>query len=409
MIAASRRPGIAGGLLVGVLLVPALSVPALSEGARAAEAFEAPSLEASELLPADLLRGPHYAVEDEVETDGFLPVFTVTSEFGRFEARGEAGLRERIREIQALAALREASQAAKSKVPGGGTPGVRTPAATGAPVAGLPAGAFATAPKPGRLIFAAGDGAGGFSDLDSMKRKVAQRLGIDPYTSNPALQRELQQHVWAAWSGGLSSPFADDAGNESITDELARADELVLDYSAEDLRRLQRLELTAMGVEEPLREKFLEHPYYTSRHGARLLDSLSELEDTADRAAFIEAAVAARSSEEARGFERMAELLRRYGRETGSLERFLTVDGRVAAHAGDGTLIVPVLAEHCAWTQGVASFAESLARSSGAAPGVVRTKLLVSGSLSDRARSEMEKLGLSVKERGLSDPEPPAD
>ncbi|MDJ0847341.1 MAG: hypothetical protein QNK04_03065 [Myxococcota bacterium] len=376
--------GLRGRLALGVALV-LLGSPA------GAAPFEAPTLRASELLPAELLRGPHHTVDEQVGSDGFLPVFTVSSEFGRFEVAGEAALREQIREIEALAALREAGAAET-------TPAPKPPPAPGGSGLG-----WGEVPGQGGLVLAGGE-RGGFRDLDAMKRSVAHRLGIDPHTPNEALQSELRRHVWAAWTGGMASPFAEAPPKPSdVSDvhEPERPDALLRDFSAEDLRRLHRIELAVMGVDEPLREKFLEHPHYTSRHGTRLLDALSGLEDTADRSAFIEAAVAARSADEARGFERMATLLRRYGEQTGSLERFLTVDGRVAAHTTDGTLVVPVLAEHGAWTQGVARLAESLAAASGQDPEVARTRLLVSGSLSERARREMERLGLSVTEKGL--------
>jgi hypothetical protein len=164
---------------------------------------------------------------------------------------------------------------------------------------------------------------------------------------------------------------------------------------------LHRIELAVMGVDEELREEFLENPHYASRHGARLLDSLSSLEDTSDRSAFIAEAARAGSQDEARAFERMAALMRRYGDQTGSLERFVTVGGRVAAYTEDGTLLVPVLGDHSSWTQGVASFAESMASAAGQDPDVTRTRLLFSGSLSERARKEMEQLGLSVGEQTL--------
>ncbi len=362
--------------------------------APAEEGFEAPSLRASELLPPELARGPHHRVEEEVGSDGFLPVFTVSSDFGEFQVAGEAALREQVREIEALAALREAGSAEAAPTPG---------ARPGVPRAGTPSGAWGTAPRAGNLSLSGGEG-GAFRDLDAMKRSVAHGLGIDPNTANPELQSELRRHVWTAWTGGMASPFAASPDDPAVAlEEPERPEELLRDFSAEDLRRLHRIELAVMGVDEPLREEFLENPHYASRHGTRLLDALASLESTADRAAFIEAAVAASSAEEARGFERMATLMSRYGEQTGSLERFLTVDGRVAAHATDGTLVVPVLAEHGAWTRGVASFAESLARTTGEDPQVARTRLLVSGSLSDRARREIEGLGLKVTEKGLEE------
>ena len=65
-------------------------------------------LRASELLPAELRQGPHHVVEEPVASDGFVRSYTIRSEFGRFEARGDDVLRARIREIEAIAVLRAA-------------------------------------------------------------------------------------------------------------------------------------------------------------------------------------------------------------------------------------------------------------------------------------------------------------
>src|SRR6266487_3959076 len=45
----------------------------------------------------------------------------------------------------------------------------------------------------------------GFSDT---KRKVAISLGVDPYSSNTVLQRELDGISWASFAGGLTFQVA---------------------------------------------------------------------------------------------------------------------------------------------------------------------------------------------------------
>jgi hypothetical protein len=381
------------------LVVAALAIAGAWPQRAAAESFEMPASRASDLAPPELMSGPHHRVREAVASDGFLPVFTIESEFGAFEARGVEALRESVQEIEALATLREAEHGGEPEQPT--TPRAGALPSPGALRPGLPVGAWGSGPKTGSLSL--GGPQADFVDLDSMKRAVAHELGIDPYTKNEELQSELEQHVWAAHAGKAPSPLAlgeESQGAGGFSDP-ERSDELVRDYSAEDLRRLHRIELAVMGVDEELREEFLENPHYASRHGARLLDSLSSLEDTSDRSAFIAEAARAGSQDEARAFERMAALMRRYGDQTGSLERFVTVGGRVAAYTEDGTLLVPVLGDHSSWTQGVASFAESMASAAGQDPDVTRTRLLFSGSLSERARKEMEQLGLSVGEQTL--------
>jgi len=378
-------------LALGPLL---LGLAAGLPGVAFAAPFEAPVRSASELLSPELLKGPHHSVEERVGSDGFQPVFTVNSEFGSAEVTGEDALRERVREIGALVALREARSAPAT-----------TPSPAIPPTGQLPAlqGAWGTGAQ-GSLVLPGKGEEGGFVDLQAMQRAVAHRLGIDPYTQNAELQEELRRHVWATYAGGQSSPFVPESSEAEATppDEAERADELLRHFSEEDLRRLHRIELAVMGVDEELREQFLENEHYTSQHGARMLDSLADLEETSDRAAFISAAAGASSVDEARSFGRIAELMRRYGSQTGGLERFAIVQGRVAAYATDGTLVVPVLADHGVWTQGVASFAQSMARAAGQDPDVTRTELLMSGSLSSRAKQELRNLGLSVREQGLA-------
>src|SRR5262245_30933316 len=79
--------------------------------ARAQSAFEAaPVLKASELAPASLLKGPRFAVGDQVPVQGLLGRFTIQSDFGKFEAPGLEMLRIRTAEVGALATLEQTSK-----------------------------------------------------------------------------------------------------------------------------------------------------------------------------------------------------------------------------------------------------------------------------------------------------------
>lgn len=69
-----------------------------------------PVLKASEILRADVLNGPHHKVREEVPTFSGANHFTIDSDFGLFEAAGNALLVRRINEINAIARLREVSR-----------------------------------------------------------------------------------------------------------------------------------------------------------------------------------------------------------------------------------------------------------------------------------------------------------
>ena len=79
--------------------------------ATSAAQFEAPAnRKAAEILPATLLKGPNYQVRDTVVSYGYMHHWTVDSDFGTFEATGDGALRKLIREVYAIAALKEISQ-----------------------------------------------------------------------------------------------------------------------------------------------------------------------------------------------------------------------------------------------------------------------------------------------------------
>ena len=59
-----------------------------------------PRRRASELLPADLLSGAYYRVDERVVTGQFANHYVISSDFGVFEARGDQELRRTFRRRQ---------------------------------------------------------------------------------------------------------------------------------------------------------------------------------------------------------------------------------------------------------------------------------------------------------------------
>jgi hypothetical protein len=180
-----------------------------------------------------------------------------------------------------------------------------------------------------------------------------------------------------------------------------RLQEILRRYSPEDLDRLNRIELAVMGVPKPLCDEFIHHPWYSPRHETTLVESLSALDLAEDRRAFIEVAITAVSEDDARFYQHAAELMRRYNDNVGRIDRIVAVEGTLAGYAADGTLVVPFAADHAVWSQSTAAFIESF---TGALPDdieVRKTELLISGTLSPKARGKIEDLGVEVVERAF--------
>src|SRR5262249_46122996 len=196
--------------------------------ARAAGTFATPPvLAAADVLPAALLKGPHHRVLPEVSSDGYMEHFRIESDFGPFTAAGRRLLAVRVREIAAIAQLEETSKTkvflesagkAAMKPVTSAAKLVEDPAGT---VKGIPGGVSRAFGRLKRTASSAGGAAKDAVDGDDGKekegaaadtrsngdkaqdlakswlgisaahRKWAQKLGVDPYSSNAVLREKL--------------------------------------------------------------------------------------------------------------------------------------------------------------------------------------------------------------------------
>lgn len=379
----------------------------------AAAGYERPPvLRASEILPAELLRGSHHHVREEVESDGFWRLYTVESEFGTFPVRGDVLLRERVREIEALAVLQETSATREFATAAGkalASPFVAAWNLVRHPVdsiVGVPLGAWRLLRRASEL----GRGERGeleesaleaFIGFETRKRELAYRVGVDPYSSNPTLQRELNRLSWVSFAGGLPALFVPFTNRPVVREPVGSGErllDLLLHHSPEDLQRLNRIELAVMGIDAGLADRFLGHPWYSPRHETVLVASLAGLELATGRPAFIEAALAAGSEEDALAYQRTAELIRAYNDRAAPISNIVEIEGTLAGITADGRLVVPLVADQAAWT----ARADALCRRVAHPPQDVRsTELVLSGTLTERARTRIEALGIVVRERAF--------
>ncbi len=93
--------------VLGLVFAHLSAVPAL---AQSTGFEEAPILSAKDRVAPEVLSGPHHRVDDRVVNDGFMNNFTVHSDFGDFEASSERMVVTRVREVYAIAKLRELSR-----------------------------------------------------------------------------------------------------------------------------------------------------------------------------------------------------------------------------------------------------------------------------------------------------------
>jgi len=64
-------------------------------------------LKAKDLVRSEFLQGEHHTVDETVRTDGFTNTYSISSEYGSFEAHGAIMLPIRVHEIDVIATLRD--------------------------------------------------------------------------------------------------------------------------------------------------------------------------------------------------------------------------------------------------------------------------------------------------------------
>jgi hypothetical protein len=397
-------------ILIGsVCLLP----PALIDPAHADDTYEVPQVRSAKtFLDQKILTGPHHTVRDRVSHDGYLDRFTVDSDFGVFKVTGDAALRKLVKEIAAIAALREIKQsdvfaeavksAAKAPFQFAGNL-IEDPVDT---VAGIPSGIF-------RIFENVAAGVTEKHDpsedsrlkqalfVSSWKRDFAKKFGIDVYSSNKVLQEELNSVGWAGAIGGLtvSAATAPLSGTVAVVIKTGRMADQIGNVLAEQPPSRLRIEndkiLTKLKIPEKTRDAFLDHPAFTPRHDTVITLSLAALNTTQGHQKFLESALAARDEIDANLFEDIAETLAHYHANVSPIVRFDVHNGLVLALARNGAAVFAVPLDHGAWTKTAERIFTELTQNYAASG---KLELWVTGTVSDRAKQELSARGIKLVE-----------
>src|SRR5215468_8342078 len=395
---------------------------------RRAEAVfeELPELKASEILKPEFLKGPHYIVRDPVPTASGMNQFTIDSDFGVFEADGNEMLLQRLKEIDAIARLQAVSRTDEFK--NSLLAAAKSPLNSAKNIARDPAQAIANVPK-GLMKFLGraketvqnvgkggtddvGDGsrmkdAIGYSDK---KRKIALEIGIDPYTTNTVLQKQLDDLAWASWAGGFSFsvatlPISGAAGAAlTVTNVNSTVDDLLHEKSPDELEQINRSTFRSMGSSASDVERILHGGAFTPTQATTFAVHLKALKGVANRGAFVKAA-AEKSTTEADALFCVytAALMDQINQKT-PIARIVMLRDFPISVAKDGTIIVALQWDYAAWTSGAASFTDDVQKLAGKSGQNVHISVDLSGEISPRLRDELEKRGITVQDRLVPGP-----
>jgi hypothetical protein len=394
---------------------------------RAEVAFEElPELKASEILKPELLKGSHYVVRDPVPTASGMNQFTIDSDFGLFEADGNEMLLQRLKEIDAIARLREVSRTDEFKK--SLLAAAKSPLNSAKNIARDPAQAISNVPK-GIMKFmgraketvknvgkGGGEGEGegnkmkdviGYSDR---KRKIALQMGIDPYSTNTVLQKELDDVAWASWAGGFTFsvatfPISGPIGAAlTVTNLNSTVQQLLREKSPSELEQINRATFRATGASASDIERILHGGAFTPTQSTTFAVNLKALKGVANRGAFVKVAAQKSTTEADALFCVHTAALMNQIHEKTPIGRIVMLRDFPIGIAKDGTVVVALQWDYAAWTSGAAGFTndvQKLAAQSGKATNVL---VALSGQVSPRLRQELETRGFTVQDRLVPGP-----
>ena len=372
-------------------------------------------VKASTILSSEWISGSHHLVKEEVTIHGPHFFFVVDSDHGQFSAQGLAMLRRLVREINAVETMRsvsgtEAFQKALKETATIPFAEVKelllNPVDT---VTGVPKGITTTVQSTAMSVT---KGRSNYEDryfeafftISKYKRRYASELGIDVYSSNPTVQQELNRLGWAGAFGNwtpntlllpVTGPGKLAYSAFGWTKTFNR---LVTEQAPDSLRKINDEALKTMGVSQDLRDKFLDHSFYSPRHQTITVNSLISMKNAKGRERFIQEAINAESEIDALTFQQIAELLAGFDRlETPIVE--IVVHKRIPVGLGqNGTFMIGLPIDTGQWIPFTEFFFSDL-DSTLANKNEVKKKLLwVTGELTPRMKRHLKIQGFMYAE-----------
>jgi len=409
-------------ILSSIAIITVIIMGATVMTARGQSGFETePVLKAKDLVAPELLKGPHFTVDDRVPVKGFLAYFTIRSDYGTFEAHGIHMFQIRVKEVYALAQLddmsktKEFTEAAGRAIARPVTSTVHMLVDPVETIEGFPGGVTrlwdriklgsekvaeaATAPgaSGGQKVADVSERVGGITvtalGYEKERRDLAKGLGVDPYTTNPVLSKKLSDMAWVAFSGrfGIQAAMSVLVPYSMAMSAVTITNTTVYDTPQGDLINKDQAIFAETGASEAQVQALMNNKQYSLSVLTALTQGLQRLQGVNGLASIVDFAAAAKTQDETRFVAGSVNILARYHESVAPIA-VTTAPGPIIGRTTNGTLVIPAAVDYVAWTERVGRMAQ---RDDFKAPD--RTTWL-SGQMSIRARKEFTTRGWRVDE-----------
>ena len=392
---------------------------AISLGA-SAQTFERPPSFAIEKIPGFWPAGDNYTIKNPVLSDGLLRIYTLTTPYGEFTAHGDQMLRMRVNELGALHQLEKIASSdsyGKALIEAGLSPFrytgrlIADPKKTvGDTLSGIGTMVDRITSDIANVGKTPGDPISGLLGVTDQKRKLATKVGVDPYTDFPPLDAKLTRLAEAAAAGGLTvsaATMAVPVGAMSLlysnistisTIEGVRVDELARDQTAAQIVEFNRQRIFALGVEYEVLQALLNNNNYTPVDMAVLVAALDSMNGIEDRAVFLQRAAEIDTRSLAYFMRRHVEMVKNHQTRGAGFERFILLGGYPFNVTRAGRIVGVMPIDALAWTETIAGVLRECAADARKLSPTGQVELRITGTATPRARKELQALGWRVVE-----------
>ncbi len=226
-------------------------------------------------------------------------------------------------------------------------------------------------------------------------RTWAQKVGVDPYTTNPVLKKMLADIGKVDAAGGLAAKIV--VPIPMVVSGTATVGNLVWGKDPEELMKVNEAKLKQLGVGDDVIKQLYLSKGFTLSLQTQLAHSLAAV-NVKGCADYVATAAEADTEREAAFFVESAAMLERAHAKAG-VTQVLTDSRAMVAKTKDGRALVLLPVDWVRWTEPFDKASAEVAQRAKAELGASKLELQTTGRVSDTAKKELAARGFTVLEK----------
>ena len=230
--------------------------------------------------------------------------------------------------------------------------------------------------------------------VNKAARKWAQKVGADPYTTNPILKKALTDIGQIDAAGGIAAKVV--VPIPMVVSSTATVGNLVWSKPPEDLMTMNEQNLKKMGVGGDTIKQLSLSKGFTLTLYTRFATNLSEV-NVPGGADYASTAAEAKTEREAEFFTESAQMLARF-HKTAPVAAVLPDSRALVAKTKDGRAVVLLPVDWVRWTEAYEKALTEIEKRAKQELGATKLELHMTGTMSAVAKKEMAARGWTVVE-----------